>query len=194
MALPLTDTALQVSMQGNVTPTIVLEIDGLDTAFGSAHIYKYARIGDPDLYIGDDWTIGGYRLLDDQSAYVSFNSGSTTKITQKLDPSRAQVASVSSMVVSLIDKNEDVSRLVSPGQVLPDVIGRRATVRIGLGGTAYPDDYVCVFRGVIQTVEAGSGFVNLILNNTEERKRASILAERNTKVWRRISRTCNSRY
>ena len=189
MALPVTDAADQASKQIQVTPNMVLKIDGYDQLFGSAQIYKYIRIGDPNLFVGDDWIIGGYSLIDKQSPYFSFNSGATTKITQKLDPSRAQGSSVSSMVVALVDKNEEISELVTPGKILPDLLGRRATVYMGFKDTAWPEDYNIIFQGFFTSYESGAGTINLILSNPEEKKRSPVFNRKTAK----LTSNCNFR-
>lgn len=182
MALPVTTSADQASKQTQVTPNMVLKIDGYDKLFGSAQIYKYIRIGDPNLFIGDDWFIGGYSLIDNQSPYFSFNSGATTKITQKLDPSRAQGSSVSSMVVALVDKNEEMTELITPGSILPELLGRRATVYMGFQDTAWPEDYNIIFQGFFTSLESGAGVINLILSNPEEKKRSPVFNKRTAKL------------
>jgi hypothetical protein len=175
MALPLTKTTANLAKQINVEPNIVLEIDGIETIFGAQSISEYIRIGDPDLYIGEypgweSWVIGGVRLIQGQSSYLSFNNGGTTRLTQKLDVSRAQGSSVTQFVVTLIDKNEEISRIISPGQVVDDVLYRDCVVRIGFKDSAYPQDYNVVFRGVIQSIKAGAGYINLILSASEAKK------------------------
>lgn len=181
MSLPITDTAEQVAKQIEIRPNIVLEIDGYDKVFGSNEIQEYIRIGDPDLYIGNDWVIGGIRLMKDASAWVSFSNGTTTRMSQKLDPSKAQGSTVTSLVVSLIDKNNEVSRLVSPGIILPEFINRKCVVRTGFANSAYPQDYITIFRGYVQTYECGAGYINLILNNTEEKKRVNVISKKTAK-------------
>lgn len=182
----MTDAALNAGAQANISPNLILEIEGYSRRFGSLEIFKYIRIGDPDLYIGDDWIIGGFRLIDDQAPYISFNTGTTTRITQKLDPARAQGSSVSQMVISLVDKNEEVSQLISPGIILPEIMGKRVIVYSGYQGTGFPEDYIIVFRGIIQTIESGCGFVNLICNATDEKKRQTILNRNQSEVIGKI--------
>lgn len=176
MALPLTEVAKQLAAQTEIKPNIVLEIEGLSTIFGAQAINSYIRIGDPNLFIGNDWVIGGFRLMDDTADYISFSNGTTERISQKLDPSRAQGSTVTSMTVSLLDKNGEISEIVSPGFILEDVLGRNAKVSLGFSDSGYPDDYSVIFRGVIQTYEAGPGYINLLLNNTEEKKRVPLFS------------------
>lgn len=170
MALPITERADQLSKQIEVQPNIVFKIDGIDRIFGAAEISEYIRIGDPDLYIGNDWVIGGVRLIENQGSYISFQNGSSTRITQKLDPSRAQGSTVTSMVISMIDKNEEISGMIAPGVQVTDVLNRNCVVSIGFKNGSYPQDYTVVFRGIIQKLEAGPGVINFILASAERKK------------------------
>lgn len=171
MALPITDAADAARQQVNVETNIVLAIEGYPRIFGVADIKKLIRIGDPDLFIGNDWTIGGYRLVANQAAYISWTNGTTTKIQQQLQPDKGLGSSVSQMTVSLVDFNGEISKLISPGFELSDVLGRNAKVSIGFVETSYPDDYNTIFVGLISEVSSGSGYVSLVLNNAEEKKR-----------------------
>lgn len=175
MALQLTDNLKQAIKASEFTPVLVAKIDGYPTVFGNVSIKKYIRIGDPDLLIDGSWFIGGFRLLDEQAAYISFSQGTSTRITQKLDPARGQGSSVSQMTLALLDYNQEITELVSPGFELVDIIGRRVTLFLGAQETSWPEDYNVVFRGVVQDVEASTDTVYLNLANTEEKKRVSIL-------------------
>jgi hypothetical protein len=175
MALQVTENLRQAIKNSEISPTLIAKIDGYSTIFGNVAIRKYVRIGDPGLLIGDDWLIGGFSLLDNQAPYISFSQGTTTRITQKLDPSRGQGSSVSQMTLALIDYNREITELVSPGFQLTDVIGRRVTIFLGAQDTSWPEDYNVVFRGVIQDVEAAANVIYLNLANTDEKKRISAL-------------------
>lgn len=182
MALPITDNLKQALRDTNITPVLVAKIDGYENLFGNVQIKQYIRIGDPELLIGDEWLIGGFRLLDNQSPYISFSQGTTTRISQKLDPSKGQSSSVSQMTLAIVDFNREITTLVSPGQVLTDVIGRRVTVFLGVQESSWPEDYNVVFRGTIQDVEAGTDTIYLTLNNTDEKKRIAILPAKASKL------------
>lgn len=175
MALNLTDNLRQQLKSPELTPTMVVVIDGYPIRFGNVSIKTFIRIGDPDLIIDGSWLIGGFRLLPNQSSYIQFSTGTTTKITQKLDPSRGQGSSISSMAINLVDFQEQMTRLVSPGFELDDVLARRVTVFIGAQESSWPEDYNPVFRGIVQSYEAGAGFVVLNLSNTDEKKRVQIV-------------------
>lgn len=182
MALPLTENLRQQLRLPELTPTLVMKLDGINTIFGNVQIKRYIRIGDPDLIIGGGWLIGGFSLVDDQSPYIQFSQGTTTRITQKLDPSRGQGSSVSSMTVNLVDFVEQITELVSPGFQVRDILNRRATIFLGAQESSWPEDYNVVFRGVVADVSSGAGFVELKLNNTDEKKRIAVLPPRVSKT------------
>jgi hypothetical protein len=193
MTLELTDNLRQELLASKITPVLVFKLDGYDKIFNNTLIRDFIRIGDAGLIIGqpippgsEDWKIGGYKLVAEQSPYVNFNIGTTTKITQKLDPSRGLGSSVSQMTIVMVDPNGEISKFISPGFTLNEVLGRRASIYLGVENSTWPDDYNVVFRGSIQDVESGPGFVSFYLNNTEERKRQTVLAGITAKTASRI--------
>jgi hypothetical protein len=182
MALPISDRALQLSKQINVHSNIIFRLPNADRIFGAAEISEYIRIGDPGLLIGNDWVIGGVRLLDNQSSYISFSNGTLTRITQKLDPSRAQGSSVQQMVVSLIDKDDEISSLVAPGIEIDDILYEDCEVLIGFKEGAFPEDYSVIFRGIVDSYQAGPGYVNFILSSSEAKKVPPIFVKQQTEL------------
>lgn len=182
MALNLTENLKQAIKNPQLTPVLVAKIDGYESIFGNVSIKKYIRIGDPDLLIGDDWLIGGFNLVENQNPWISFSQGTTTRISQKLDPSRGQGSSVSQMQLAILDYNFAMTELVSPGFVLSDVIGRRVTIFLGAQESSWPEDYNVVFRGVIQDVESSTDTMFLNLANTEEKKRNAIMPRIQTEL------------
>lgn len=194
MALELTDNLKQELLGAKVTPILVLKIEGYATIFNNTLIKEYIRIGDAGLRIGEPfapesvvWQIGGFKYTPDQSPFINFNIGTTTKISQKLDPSRGQGTSVSQMSITLVDKSDEITEFISPGFILEEILGRRVTVYLGVESSSFPEDYNVVFRGNIQDVEAGSGSITLNLNNTEERKRQVVLSSTKAETTERIN-------
>lgn len=169
--LELTTAARNESKKILIEPTVVFKIEGIDNIFTNVSVSELIRIGDPDLYIGNDWVIGGVRAIKGQHPYMMFNQGTTTKLNQKLSPDRAQGSTVTSLNVTLLDKNEQITELISPGFQLEDILGRNCFVKVGLKNTAYPRDYNLIFNGIISDVEPGPGYINFLLVNSEEKKR-----------------------
>lgn len=173
MALKLTDNAREAIRVPQLAPVVVLKIDGISTLFGNVAIKEFLRIG-PELIIGD-FIIGGFTLIDDQNNYIQYDRGTTTRITQKLDQSRGQGSSISAMTINIVDFFETITELVSPGFRVSDVLNRRVTVFLGSQETSWPEDYNVIFRGVVSGINGGAGFVELQLNNTDEKKRITVL-------------------
>jgi hypothetical protein len=179
MSLTITERTELESQKLRIEPQLVLEIDGVTTLFGAVQILHYIRIGDPELYIGDDWKIGGLSPVEDQEPIVSLD-GTGTQINQQIYPDKGSVSSVSTVQVSLIDKNLIASRLISPGVVVEEILGRKATLWMGFQQTAWKEDYLPIFSGVIDDVESGSGMVKLNLAHPEQLKRQDIYAPATT--------------
>lgn len=183
--LKLTDSAKQAALATHVRPNLIFQIEGYNVAFAAVQPSEFIRIGDPGLVIGDvddPWVVGGVRDASTEivKAYISFTLGgsTTSKITQQLSPDRAQGSSITSMTISILDKSEEISRLISPGLELEDVLGANATVYLGFEGTAYPQDYIPLFKGLIQSAESAPGMIHFGLANTEEKKRTGTFVPR----------------
>lgn len=174
MSFTITERARLSSEQIGKEPNIVLCIDGVSTKYGSAKIIEVIRVGDVDLYIDGTWLIGGFREILDQLNAVSLD-GSTTSINQQLDIDKGRGSSISSMDVALIDFNQDITRLVSPGEIVTDILARKAKIQLGFAGnTSYPEDYFTIFRGIISNVSSEQGMIKLTIDHPDQKKRQRI--------------------
>jgi hypothetical protein len=181
MALEVTENMFQAAQAGNITPNIVLEIDGVTTAYGGVEILELWKIGDYNL--GDtEVYIGGNHARVDQENLISFQGGTTTEIKQTLNVDKGTNESISSMKIALIDKSYKATRLISPGLVVEDILGRKCKVWIGFDGTFWKEDYIIIFRGQINQVENKAGLVTLSLEATDAKKSASIFPKISTKL------------
>lgn len=181
MSLVLTENAILASEATGKVPVIVLKFAGLDTLFGPVTINKYIRIGDDDLYIGDDWVIGGTIAVGDQKPYVQL-SFSTSVIRQEIDPDRGSGSSISSMKMRLIDYRQEITELVTPGNTFTDALGKRVTIFFGFQDTAWPEDYIVVFKGVVESIDVGPGWVDFSFNHPDELKRVNLFDKQDTKL------------
>jgi hypothetical protein len=175
MSLTITQATFNALQSVNIEPKIVLEIEGLSEVFGSRIISTRVRVGDNNLFIGDDWVIGGTRETENQNPFISLDSKTTTTIRQQLQPDKGIGSSISSMQVSLVDLNGKASMLVSPGKVIDDILGARCKVYLGFKDVAFPDDYVVIFRGVVDSIDASAGSITLQLSHPDQKKRQQIL-------------------
>lgn len=177
MAIELTDRARLEAQRTSIEPQLVLEIEGIDTVFGAVEILKYIQIGDPDLVIGDTWKIGGLNSVEDQEQFISLQ-GTGTSIQQQLDPDKGSVSSVGSIMVRLIDKDNALTEVISPGVIVADILGRRAKLWLGFANTAWKQDYVKVFAGIIDDVQGGAGNVSLNISHPDQKKRQTLFIKK----------------
>lgn len=176
MTLTLTDNAQSAAEKTGIQPQFVLEIEGVDTVYGAVRITKYIQVGDTGLTVGNDWVIGGLNEVADQADYISLG-GTSTKITQQLMPDKGAVSSVSSVQVELIDKNNAITELISPGVVLDDILFARANLYMGFQGTAWPEDFVKIFAGFIDEIDSGPGNVKINIAHPDQKKRQKIFQQ-----------------
>ena len=165
MSLALTPTAAQLLSKNEITPQIVMQIDGVETLYGAVDIKKIWRVGDPDLFIGQPGLlIGGQISIGDQEPLISWSGGTSNTINQVLNVDKGTNESVSTLKVALIDKSLKATKLITPGEVVDDILGRKAKIWLGEASGSWKDDYVIIFRGIIDDVDAKSGIVTLNLN------------------------------
>lgn len=179
MSLTITQRARLYSKSNNIINNLVLDIEGVTDKYGTLTILKYIRIGDDDLFIGDDWVIGGSSALEDQVTAISLDGTSTT-ISQKLDIDKSSGTTVSQLSIALVDIDEAITRLITPGEVVPDVLGRKATVWLGFQQTSFPEDYIRIFRGTIDDIKADSGKITFQLSHPDQKKRQGIFIRAET--------------
>lgn len=180
--LELTDLANRQTDKKLLNPSLILEIEGYDKIFSLSNVFKRISVGDTGLYIGDSWLIGGdTENYQDAYSFIS-TDGTTSSINQQLLQDKGGTSSVSSIQISLIDKSEIVTDLVSPSFVLDDILGRRAWVHLGFAGTRYPDDHVILFSGIIDDVSASGASIKLNVAHPEQLKRQDVFVKVETSL------------
>ena len=175
MAFEVTDATRRVTDNAVKEPLLILEIDGLATILSSKTAFKYAKYGDPGLVYGLPGLVyGGKIAIEDQEGIISFSSNTTTSINQQLDIDKGRGSSVSSIQISLVDVKGYASRLISPGVILDEILGKKCRIWFGFEGTAYPDDFIILFRGIIDDVNSAAGTVNINVAHPDQKKRQKI--------------------
>lgn len=184
MAIELSSDAEILLSQSTKEPHIVLKIDGIETVFGASIVQKFARIGDGSE-IGDpelnqlSYYIGGYNALDDQDNLITLD-GTSTSIKQTLNMDKGEGSSISTLSIALMDDGY-ATRLITPGELVDDILQRKCLVYMGVGGS-FPDDYNVIFRGVVTEIAADPGKIILTLNHPDDKKRTNIFKKIETKL------------
>ena len=174
MSLPISLRLFQDSQLTTKEPNIVLSIDGIDTNFGSSTITETLKIGSTGLLIGGGWLIGGTGVVAGQATLISLD-GSTTTISHQLEHDKGRGTSVQSMQIELVDINQEATQLITPGLVVDDLLGRKAKIYLALSSTSkFPDDYVILFRGIIDDIVASPASISINIAHPESKKRQII--------------------
>jgi hypothetical protein len=155
---------------------IVVEIPGVDL-LSNRHIYTRIRYGDVDLKYGlplPDGTIpvyGGLRRLAGVRPIINLDGG--LSISQRLEPEAGR-ASISQLQMQFIDKDEYMSQVLSPGVIVPEILGRNVKIHLGFADVSFPEDYVVIFRGKISDVSIQSGMASMLFSDPNLQRRQEI--------------------
>jgi hypothetical protein len=172
-------------------PVIVVEIAGLSDILSSATVFTRINYGDPVVkYGGHDedgksWVYGGLRRYTAADGgitrpYLILDSSSLA-ITQKVEQEQGR-CSISQMSLTFIDKDSYMSKLISPGILIPEPLGAEVRVYLGYQEISWPQDYITIFRGNIQGYTSQAGKVTLQLGDPNLRKRQSLFFTASTEL------------
>ena len=162
---------------------LVFEIEGVANVYSSSVLVDFIRIGDPGLFIDGTWVIGGARRIENQSDVPLLSlDDSTTTIASSVEPDEAKGTSVEFIKIGLIDKDGEVTRLITPGEEVTDILGLDCKVWIGFQDTIFTQDYLPIFRGLITEVRSSSGIIYFSLSSGEEKKRQKMIFEFETEL------------
>lgn len=156
-------------------PIIVMAFDGLDYTFASGDVYSLIRYGDPDINYGDGFIYGGLRKLgkDKVKDWIDIKSGQTT-ISQRIEPWDGK-SSVQTMNITLIDVNQQVTKLISPGVGgLPEILNKRVTIKFGYQTVSYPEDYVTLFYGYVNNITAKEGKITFEFTDPSSKRKQEV--------------------
>ncbi len=183
MAIQLSATAQAYLSEQAIEPNIVLEIKGLPLIFGAQAVFEALRIG--EFFIGDGSKIGGVLKAENSRDWIMLN-GTTNNISQQINIDRAEGSSITSFKISLIDKNSELTRILSPGQTLSDPLGVEATVYWMPAQASFPRDAAVLFIGIIDNLQFKQGSVVLNVAHPDQLKRQDILPKATTKLTQEL--------
>lgn len=189
MALPINQTTRYSLAKIKKEPVLVVQFDGIPELLGSATAYKYIEIGEPGLVIGNSWVIGGRIPIGDQISAITFSSNfgnTTTSIDFKVDPDKGRGESVTSMTLAFLDtKANEVLAIVKNYEML----GRKCRVLLAPDptDTVFPEDYVTIFRGIVESYDLPAGGVVFNVSHPDQKKRQNIYNQAETTLVSGIS-------
>jgi hypothetical protein len=182
MAVNLSATAELLVSQRNLTPNIILEIDGVPEIYGALDIEKFCRYGEDGIFYGMEGLFYGGMIVDEHSRdYISLGS-SSSQLTQQLIPDRGSTQSITTFDLDIIDRNQELTRLISPGIVLDEIIGVKCKCYLNFKGGAHPEDSILFHRGIISKVAALPASVKLTIASPERQKRQKVFVQAKTNL------------
>lgn len=180
--ITLTDSARLAAGAPAKNLNLVLEIEGVGTVYGMSLVKAPLLIGDSDFFIGEDElssgedVIGGLDEIEDQNNAITMD-GTTTQINQVVNIDLGQGTSISNMQIALMDGDGQITKLITPGAVITDILQTRCKVYLGFTDVGvFPDDYIVIFRGVVTDVTSDAGKVVVTINHPDDKKQGSTYA------------------
>lgn len=180
MALPLSDKLRSLLQDRTKSPQLILEIDGLP-AISSLVPKKYAAYGD-DIFYGDSGLVYGGLIPDGTALPYIDLSKSTQQITQQMLVDKGGFSSITSFDVSIVDKDQAITALISPSIVIDEIVSRKCRLYMSLEGAGHPKDSVLFFSGIVSGVSCGAGYVNINLASPEKLKNLEIFPKLSTEL------------
>lgn len=174
---------LNFNAQDTKNVTIVVKIEGFSQELSNRKIQNRVKYGMPGLTYGIPGLVYGGLLPDETSLPILDMSGSSLTIDQSIEPEEGR-SSISQLALSFIDKDGIMTRLCTPGLIIPDIQGAAVDVYVGFDEIAWPEDYVNIFRGYISGVSDTAGRVVLTLSDPNLKNRQELMSMGTAKVSR----------
>lgn len=159
--------------------TIVMEIEGVPDLFGVASTFTQIKYGDANIVYGLPGLVyGGLRSLPNLKPYIVLDDSFVMQ--QRIEPEQG-IGNVGTLTVTLIDYQGEMSKIVSPGIVIPEIIyNAQIRIWIGYAQTSYPEDFVLLFSGYCTTVTCPPGLVQLELSDATAKVRQPLFSTAQT--------------
>lgn len=191
MALDLTTRTRRALQDVSIEPNIIVRFEGLDIAFSTLTVKEFIRINDPGFFLGaEGYFVGGLFDLEPEKNRTILDGQSTSfSIQQQMNYDEGTSSSVSQINVGLIDEDQFVSALVSPGQLIDDMLGRQVQVYVTFGSVSFFEDAILVFKGIVSAIDSGAGIIKFKVNHPDTKKKANVFKSVETRLVSNINST-----
>jgi len=181
MSFKLTARTRSILNQIEKNPSILFEVEGVDLILSSSVVFELIT-WDKD---GIEWdqegvTWDGSIASDDFKSYINL-SESTRSIMQQIYPDKEGASSISSMMLTILDKNSEVSRAFALNTI-GEILGKKCTLYFGFVGANYPQDFMPIMNSIITDYSYKSGTVKMTLTHSDTLRNQSILTEYNSQL------------
>lgn len=155
-------------------PIIVLEIEGVDWVICSGPVYTQVKYDDPGVLYDGTYIYDGLRVLNpDKMLRAIDRKGSFSSISQKLEQWDGK-ASIETFNIKLVDIQQKITQLCTPGVIVPEILNRKVRIFFGYQEISYPEDYLLLFKGYINSYIIGQGYVNFTFTDPSSKRKQVI--------------------
>lgn len=156
---------------------IVCDIAGLDYLVSTTigRVLRYGdpySYGDPGLLYGGLVPIGATPGERGQKVLLDLN-GSSLTIAQRLEPEQGRGA-ISTLSMTFIDKDKYMTQAITPGLLIPEILGAEVKIWLGYAQTSFPEDFYIVWRGRVAQVNPEIGRVSIQFTDPNLAKRQQV--------------------
>lgn len=176
MAVKLSQSVIQILESGVINPNLILEIDGINTIYGSSTVLRKVRFDEGYEFDTDGLNFDTPFPYSNSKDLISI-AGTTQSIGQQLQIDTNVGTSITSVTISLVDKDDYVTKELTTGATVEDVLSRRAKFYLGFVGLSHPEDSIKLFDGVVQEIEFLPGEVKIRIQHPETLKKKEIFPE-----------------
>ena len=142
-----------------IKPNVILEIEGVSEIFSIGDVYRKLRL-DEGHFLDESKRLDS--ISEDLSAYKLIDvKASALSLSQQLFYDKGYVSSVQSLSLDIIDNDLLLTKLLSPGIIVDDLLSRKAVVYLSYDGAAHPEESHPIIYGVIEGIDSGVGSVKL---------------------------------
>lgn len=164
---------LRLNTQQTKQLAVAILIDGVDDILTNVPIYSVVKYGDPGIYYGMPGLVYGSLVLrEDVKPLIMVGDGLT--LQQKIEPEQGRGA-ISTLSIPFLDKDGYMSRLVSPGVIVDELLGNRlCTIKLGFANSSFPEDYFDIFRGYVTSITCAPTKITLQFSDANVQRKQSI--------------------
>ena len=178
-------------------PIVVVKIAGVADLITNRGLVTKILYGDPGVIYGVPGLVyGGLKPylkylpgggLSSFRPYLDLSNNSPT-ISQRLEPEQGK-GSVSTLSLTMLDFDQFMTQLCSPGVIIPEIMGAEIQVYLGYANISFPQDFFQIFRGYITDVSAGPGSVTLQISDPNLKRRQQLFYIQQTPLQYGVSAT-----
>lgn len=184
MSIDLTPRTLRALEEISIEPNISMVFEGLDVIFSNNPVQEFVTINCPGFFIGaEGFFIGGLKDIEPERNRTLIDDSSVNQtIRQQINHHEGSSSSISNMNIGLVDKDGYVTELISPGIILPDVMGRKVQVFVTVGRVSFFEDAFEIFKGFVTHLESFAGKVKFKVNHPDNKKKVDLFKSVSTKI------------